>query len=97
MRRLTSEELANQIAADCMVWMREMRQSQSHEDLDRAMAFVRSQYKPRKICHAIQKHFEGTTYPQTSEDIGPRPTKPKHDPVTAAVRDHKLAAAGDRE
>lgn len=56
--RLTPQDRANLLARDCAQWMKEMRQAESQPQVDKMMAYVRSQRKPRTIPTAIIDHFE---------------------------------------
>lgn len=56
--RMTPQDKANLLAADCAQWMREMRQADDQNQLDKMMGYVRSQQKPRTIPTAIMDHFE---------------------------------------
>ncbi len=65
--RMTPQDRANLLAADCAQWMREMRQADDQRQLDRMMDYVRSQRKPRTIPMAIMDHFEIIHREVTSE------------------------------
>lgn len=86
--RMTPQDRANLLAADCAQWMREMRQADDQNQLDKMLGYVRSQQKPRTIPTAIMDHFEIIHREVTSEfkiagKETPMPVRGK----AAAVRD----------